>query len=374
MTERNKGENTMKKTVCALIALILITSLCACGDTYTELGIPLSERYPEGMRARCPWDMIVWEGKLYVGGGDYDANSGPVDIWYYDIDNGIWNNSGTVPDEEINRFTVINGSLTAPGIDPKEDWDLGNYYKLSNGEWKKHRVIPGGVHCFDMIEYGGMIFCGLGVVEGEYPIARSTDGGESFEQIKMYRGGAPIDTHGSQFIRVYDLFVFGEDLYAAYTYGDTEVTYELYRYENGVFVYDNTWSQKIHRIKYSYKNINEKIEFGGNLFFATGYLYSTSDMENFTRITFPERQTVYDIAKNGDSIYALCARALEDGTYLISVWKNKSGKPTDFIKVFHFTYEIPPVSFAVNGNSFYIGMGDFNNINDKNGMVLCITK
>ena len=98
----------MKKTVCALIALILIISLCACGDTYTELGIPLSERYPEGIRARCPWDMTVFDGKLYIGGGDYDANSGPVDIWCYDIDNGTWENSGTVPDEEINRFAVIN--------------------------------------------------------------------------------------------------------------------------------------------------------------------------------------------------------------------------------------------------------------------------
>ena len=66
------------------------------------------------------------------------------------------------------------------------------------------------------------------------------DGGNTYEQVKMYRDGAPIDTRDGEFVRVYDLFVFDETLYAAFTFGNTDKTYDLYRYENGVFSLEET--------------------------------------------------------------------------------------------------------------------------------------
>lgn len=152
--------------------------------TYVELGIPTASRYSEGIRARCPWDMIVWNEKLYVGSGDYDSNSGPVDIWRYDTTKGVWENSGTVPDEEISRFCVIGDVLVAPGIDPTEDWTYGNYYKQDGEEWVKVRNISGGMHNFDMVEYNGSIFCGLGVASGEYPVVYSADDGKNSCRLK----------------------------------------------------------------------------------------------------------------------------------------------------------------------------------------------
>ena len=372
-----KIKNTVRNIAIACMVLLMVCGLASClhrrtvnSIAYTELGIPTSSRYSESNRARNPWDMVIFEGNLFVGSGDYDRNAGPVDIWVYDITKGEWSNSGTVPDEEVFRFCLINNTLTIPGLDPTEEWSYGNYYAWNNGTWKKHRSIPGGMHNFDMVEYQGMIFCGLGVASGQYPIACSKDGGETFNSVQMYKDNALLDTSGSQCVRVPDLFMLGDTLYATFFYGDNELTYDLYRYVDGVFVFDNTWSQKIHQVKYNNCIISGKVTHGDTMFFTTGYLYATTDMANFTRVTFPDSPNVFDITVCNDKLYALCGLQQEDGTYRVSVWEHDEGKVTDFIELFNFTYDIQPQSIACDGESFYIGMGNYKERHEKNGMVL----
>ena len=124
----------MKRFICVLLIITLLPALSACyvhtpinDAAYTELGIPTASHYPEGTRARCPWDIIVWNENLYIGSGDYDSNAGPIDIWCYDKKENAWKNTGTVPDEEVYRFCIVNDTLIVPGIDPTEDWTYGNY-------------------------------------------------------------------------------------------------------------------------------------------------------------------------------------------------------------------------------------------------------
>lgn len=363
-----------------MIVWLLFSVLCwgvscvpnriAASIEYVEVGIPASSRYLEGNRARNPWDMVIIDGKLYVGSGDYDSNAGPVDIWVYDIAHDEWLLSGTVAEEEVFRFCTVNGTMIIPGIDPTEDWTYGNYYAWNGNTWEKHRNIPGGMHNFDMVEYDGMIFCGLGVETGEYPIACSTDGGNTFVQVMMYKDGALLDTSGSQCVRAPDLFLFSDTLYATFFYGDTELTYDLYRYENGVFVFDNHWNQKIHQVKYNNCIISGKAEYKGKMFFTTGYLYVTTDMANFTRVTFPERPYVYDLTVCNDKLYALCGLPLENGTYCVSVWMHDGAEATDFAELFNFTYAVQPQSIAADSESFYIGMGNYKAKHEKNGMIL----
>ena len=364
-----------KLLICVAVFIVSLTiSSCSASKTveYTELGIPSSERYSQGVRARCPWDMYLWNEKIYIGSGDYDTNAGPVDIWAYDIKNQLWENTGTVADEEINRFCVIDGKLTAPGIDPQGDWTYGNYYVLDNEEWTTVRTIPGGLHNFDMVEYQGMIFAGLGVTSGEYPIACSNDGGKTFTSVEMRKNGKAFDTSGSEVVRVSDLFVFNGNLYAAFRYGMTDITYDLYKYENGVFVYDNQLYQNIYQIKFFNSIIASKAEFKGKMFFTTGYLYTTDNMSDFKRISFPNSEIVYDIYVNDDTLYVLCGVKQDDGKYKISVWKNGSGRATSFTELFNFTYDIPPMSMVCDGNSFHIGIGNYDSNNDKNGMILSV--
>ena len=373
----------IKRLLSVLITLGIILGLFSCNSKeadknadatqYTELGIPNSQRYKTGTSARCPWELTVWEGKLFVGGGDYDTNAGPVDIWYYDLQEKSWVNSGEVPDEEVNRFAVIDGCLVAPGIDPKENGTLGNFYRFENDSWTTVKSIPGGLHCFDMVEYDGKIFAGLGVESGQYPIAVSSDKGKTFSHVEMYKIGALVDTSGSKNVRVYDLFLFNDNLYAAFLYGDTEITYDLYRYENGVFVFDNQWYNKIHQVNYNNYIIGGKAEYKGNMYFTTGHLYATDDMVNFTRVVFPSKQTVYDVCADENGLYALCGEKQSDGKYEISVWRNVGREVTEFDELFSFAYDIPPLSIACVDSDFYIGMGS-RLVSDKNGMILYINE
>ena len=95
-------------------------------------------------------------------------------------------------------------------------------------------------------------------------------------------------------------------------------------------------------------------------------------MSDFKRISFPNSEIVYDIYVNDDTLYVLCGVKQADDKYKVSVWKNSSGKAVSFTELLNFTYDIPPMSMVCDGNSFYIGMGDYNSNNDKNGMILLV--
>ena len=341
---------------------------------YTELGIPSEEQDPTGIRARSPWDMIVWDGRLYVGGGDFDANTGPLGIYSMDLSSEEWKCSELLPEEEFNRFCIVDGQLLAPGIDPKESWDLGNYYVLNDGAWEQNRVLPNGVHAFDMVLFDGKIFAGLGV-ESEYsPIVVSNDGGETYSPVEIEKDGASLDTSGLDIVRVYDLFVFGDRLYASLLYGNgSPYSYELYRYENGRFVFDNDWSGKVKRKSISYRLICEKVEYNDRLYIATGNLYVTTDLDEMTVVNFPYKETVFDLAVDNGKLYALCARRQDDGNVRVSVWKKNGNNPTVFTQLFNFSYPIAPLSLAVKEGAFYIGTSNTGSENDLNGMILKIS-
>ena len=367
--------------VCCLfffLILLLLFSSCSFHTVisdipFTELGIPSESTYPTGIRARTPWDMIVWDGALYVGGGDFDANTGPLPIYRLDPSTNEWTVSDLLPEEEFNRFCVLGDELTVPGIDPKEGWELGNYYVLNDGVWEQKRVLPNGVHCFDMVEYDGRIYAGLGVPDTESPIVVSEDGGETFVSVEMQKDGERVDTTGLDTVRVYDLFILGDRLYASFLYGNgSPYAYELYRYENGVFVFDNDWNGKVKRRAISYRMICEKVEYNDRLYLATGNLYATSDLDEMTVVTFPYSAAVFDLAVDGGRLYALCARRQDDGNVRISVWRKSGTGVANFIQLFNFEYPIAPISFAVKDGVFYIGMSDTANENALNGMILKI--
>ncbi len=76
----------MKKKLIKIFSLILALSLTifsfsGCNKVEVkELGIPAERQFSLGAMARCPWDIKVFEGKVYVGSGDYDLNTGPTVI------------------------------------------------------------------------------------------------------------------------------------------------------------------------------------------------------------------------------------------------------------------------------------------------------
>lgn len=67
------------------------------------------------------WDMKIWDGCLYIGAGDFDKNHSPGVAMRYRFETNEWESCGTIPDEQIGRFIVLENQLMIPGVDPTED-------------------------------------------------------------------------------------------------------------------------------------------------------------------------------------------------------------------------------------------------------------
>jgi hypothetical protein len=106
----------------------------------TALGNPAAIRYPQCWQSlpRNPWDLAVFDGRLYVGLGNasYDgpsANAGPVPLFSHHLGQapggaGRWRQEATVPEEEISRFIARVDALWVPGADARGSWRWGNLY------------------------------------------------------------------------------------------------------------------------------------------------------------------------------------------------------------------------------------------------------
>lgn len=143
-----------------------------------NLGIPLAGRYPDsafggfGAYARNVWALKAFDGRIYIGAGNSAntgpaMNAGPVPVVSFSPKTKRFETEWSVPDEQIDIFrTFGDGALYIPGHDPKEDWSLGNIYRRcadSSGDasWKKIRVLPNGIHCYDIAEFDGkQVACG----------------------------------------------------------------------------------------------------------------------------------------------------------------------------------------------------------------------
>lgn len=316
-----------------------------------DLGIPLINKYPTtneaDVMARRVWDMQLYNNRIYIGSGDYDNNKGPVDVYYYDISSETFVKEGTLQDEQINRFVIIDGKLMIPGIDPKEDWNYGNYYVWQDGEWIEKRNIPGGIHCFDMIEYNGSIFVGLGV-EGESAIQKSTDKGETFSSVGIYDEGGNIVTTVEN--RVYDLFELKGSLYGIY--GG-----HVYKYDESKNIFQKISDSSIY---YGYMPIRgyvplkTKITYKDKFILVNGAIRYTEDVLNYKTVPFDKTTYVCDVLENNNELYFLCNTQTTNG-YVTSIYKTSDCE--NFELVLYYNYSDYAYSFEYSNNTFYFGIG-----------------
>ena len=346
----------------------------------TELGIPSKDNYSPESGGLYAMDLRLYENKLYVGDGDYGANTGPIKVMAYDLASGKWENSGTLPDEAIRRFVILNGKLTVPGTDPRADWTFGNYYVLENGAWTTVRTIPDGIHNFDMIEFDGKIFAALDKEPQKIPLAVSSDSGKTFETVDMLKDGNLIDTDGGVFNRCLEFIVLNNTLYTTYFYGNEandDIRFELYRYSPAIgkfeFVKSLIGVTPI-RSDCGKEFFKSNVTFKDKVFIASGYLLVTSDMDTFNKIKFKKNDVVWDIELYGDEMYILTSYQNENGTHTVSVWKSTDGEPDNISLEFRFIYDIPAVSFAVSRDDFFFSMYNNRSVHDKNGMILRYTR
>ena len=331
----------------------------------TELGIPSKERYSDSHPvSRNPWDMAVFNGLLYIGSGDYDKNTGPVPIWCYDPKLNLWENSGNVNDEAVARFIEFDGQLIAPGIDPKDNHDFGNYYVLNdNNEWQTVRTVPNGVHMFDIVKHNGETFYAIGNSNGtQSPVQKTTDG-TTFEAINMYSDGRLLTGDSSLgFSRCYGLFSMGDRLFAMCNWPNLKAA--------GFFEYDGTRFNQVSNLKDLKVNdisisrqimYNEKAVFNGIGYISFGSFYKTADFKTMERIPTPNDSVVQDIVLKDGKMYVLTATKsndtddAENTLYTNSVYEYSEN--ANFYEVLSFQYKAPAMIFCKDGSTVYVGIG-----------------
>lgn len=350
----------MKRFLLYVIALSLLLSLCGCGRVKPHsLGVPYSHLEAG---ARTVWDLVLFEGKLYAGAGDFDNNISPEYVMRYDFEKGKWENCGVVHDEQINRFLILDGDLYIPGTDPTGSWESGAFYRLENGTFVEYATVPHGVHTFDMALYGGVLFVALGVDDGRYPVARSHDGGMTFETVFFYRDGEAVPTENGKMInRCYDLFLLKDSLYAVYFD-------ELYRFDKtlSAFVFEKPFLTRPSAGGVAVP-IQSDALFADRLFYTTTTLYAAELSEDGVSdpeaISFDGVERVTHLFVWEDTLYLLAY-----GEGRVRVFETKDGE--HFSEAISFESEIRANSFVYDGKCFYFGMGEYRNESEKCGEIL----
>lgn len=203
----------------AATSVIVSTSHAAPGDLdFTQIGTHPQATSQPTERGRTIRDIHIVGGKVYMGYGDYDANTGPIDINPFDLSTEAFDGSVlNVPTEELAAFRAIGNKLYAPMTDPRLPWSSNvGYAEMSEGgTWSNQFKFP-AVHVFDMATLDGNDLWAVGSAEqpGGHIAAtayRSVDGGATW-QITMTDVSSPVES-GSGLERYYWLAPLNGKMY-----------------------------------------------------------------------------------------------------------------------------------------------------------------
>ncbi len=301
------------------------------------------------------WDLKLFENCLYIGAGDYDKNYTVGVAYRYNLSLEEWEQCGVIPDEQISRFLEIDNTLFLPGIDPTESWSFGNYYVLENGSFVTKRDIPGGIHCFDIVDFEGKYFFGVGVLSDSYPVLTLDAESGEYEQIPIRNKQgeiADMTEYADKLIRAYDLVVLNNSLYALIELGND---ISFYKFENSEFVYFSAYSKKISNYRLGYTAILEKKIWNNSLYFTNGRLYHTDDMKSIKDKTPENVKWIIDILVKDNRMFLLGSVPKDDGRYLVKILEMKNDS---FTTISEFETEYSPQAFEYDGTRFYIATGD----------------
>ncbi|MGN0854544.1 MAG: S8 family peptidase [Kiritimatiellia bacterium] len=173
-------------------------------DQLEYLFAPMESRYGTStnyLSSRAVHCMAYLKGRIYIGGGDWNDNTGPVPIIsILPGEKPTWTNEYSAGAEHIEAFkTFSDGRIWTRSTDPREgDANYGYFFaKFPSGAWKRcplgmidwnpaHTIIGGSAalytHEWDFCDYqGSFYFTGFGVGGSDYWLK----GDETFAN-KMY--------------------------------------------------------------------------------------------------------------------------------------------------------------------------------------------
>ncbi|MGD8778400.1 MAG: hypothetical protein PVH88_05505, partial [Ignavibacteria bacterium] len=344
------------------------------------LGNPLQSHYDTGelIYARNVWDLQLYKNKIYIGTGNSSnigpaVNSGPVPLFSYDLHNGIFEEEFTVDDDQIDMIVLLGDSIYIPGHDPKESWELGNYYKIENGEWKKVRNIPNGIHNYSMVMYKDKMFAGLGTEKGA-EVAVSNDRGKSWD-VK------PAENN----FRIHSFLIVDDVLYAiGIMPGEKFISAYKKRFDkkitNGIYQYDYKKDVFITRDDLSYKvlfpgtkidtSLSKKIvrptSVDNKSIYIGAYIHNDhqnipiglyvaekldGNVEKVSKVELPEGYLPWDIIYRNDMTYVLLNKKNNEEKYTTMVYASNDLERWE--RVLEFNYTTFSRSFETMNNEYY---------------------
>jgi hypothetical protein len=315
-SRRNKLMMLIVVLLVAGIGVKLLISSFAATSNFTLIGT-----HPQAALQPTAWGktiqaLKVWNGKLYSGYGDWNANTGPISLTPLDL---TTNTFATTPElnaqtETIDKFRVLGGNLFAPSIDPSGGYSTDYVFaNLLNGAANWQQVGPNNTlkgvklaHAFDMATLTGS---DLWIVGADYDTAqavvwRSLDGGTTWTKMLS----VPPKSTGDE-TRMYGIGVLNGKVYVQATEisGTTGGTVGE---EQNSHVFDGTsWSNGPNLFAYSYAYHDQA--FAGKLVYLGNASPTFVGPTGLTAFDGNKAQAVsapssfYDFDVDGGTLYAV---------------------------------------------------------------------
>ncbi len=124
--------------------------------------------------------LHIFNGKIFMGYGDYDANIGPIDVYSYAPKTKKVKLQYVMGTEAVGVFKNINGNLYVPSIDPAHRGVSHDYaYKNKSGKWVSGVGVKAS-HIYDTFTYTGSDLWMVGSKGSKAMAWRSYDNGVSW--------------------------------------------------------------------------------------------------------------------------------------------------------------------------------------------------
>jgi hypothetical protein len=289
--------------------------------------------------------LTVWDGQLYSGYGDYDANTGPIDLTPLNLTTRTFRAVPVLTDEteEVDVFRHINGDLFVPSVDPRgtvsTDYAKGT---LSGGTAKWTQYGPsdnktgvGMTHTFDMVTLTGTDLWLVGAQGDDAVAYRSLNGGASWQKMLSV---SPAPHYAGDFARFYFAGVLNHRLYVqamdgakgpephSHVFNGTGWSHGPNLLANGYGYHSSTFAGKVIYMQYgSFVTLSTLLAFNGTGVSSTsapvpfydyatngsklyglgeyGKIYETSDLETWTKLAVVAPSTARSITEYEGTIY-----------------------------------------------------------------------
>lgn len=325
-----------------IFIITLMMSICAHAKFSTLFTHPSASKQSTDSGQSLD-TLHVYNGQIFMGYGDYGANTGPIDIYNYEPLSGNLNFEYTMGTEAIEIFRPINGQLYIPAADPAWQGVSHDYvYKKANGEWGSYFGLA-SAHVYDAFTFTGSDLWMVGSKGYDAALWRSYDNGISWFVEKSVSTLNP----GKDFSRFYfagklngKLYVQPKEFYSSEQ--RPSLVYNGVQWVNGPYLFSS--GKEIGSKMLNFKN---KLVYRGAAANSAGEFYYFDGSVAIASMVTEKKLKTYDYAIYKNKVYVLATDGcVYESADLVS-WrrvaklKHKKGR-----------------SLAIHNNMIYVGTSD----------------